>query len=42
VGQKLAEVERVNKPLHRAYLLKETLAAILDRSQINVARRKLC
>ena len=40
-GQKVAEVERVNKPLYRAYLLKETLAAILDRSQINVARRKL-
>lgn len=40
-GQKVAEVERVNKPLYRAYLLKETLAAILDRSQINVARKKL-
>lgn len=40
-GQKVAEVQRVNRPLYRAYLLKETLAAILDRRQVNVARKKL-
>jgi transposase len=38
---KLADVERTNAPLYRAYLLKETLAAILDRRQPNVARRLL-
>jgi len=40
-GQKLAEVQRTNKTLYRAYLLKETLAAVLDRRQVNVARTKL-
>jgi transposase len=40
-GQKVAEVQRTNRPLYRAYLLKETLAAILDRRQVNVARAKL-
>ncbi len=39
--QRLAEVERTNRPLYRAYLLKETLAGILDRNQVNVARTKL-
>ena len=39
--QKLADVQRSNKKLYRAYLLKETLADILDRSQVNVAREKL-
>ena len=39
--QKLAEVQRVNRPLYRAYLLKETLCDVLDRSQVNVARQKL-
>ena len=39
--QKLAEVQRVNRPLYRAYLLKETLCDILDRSQVHVARQKL-
>lgn len=38
---KLAEVQRDNRPLYRAYLLKETLADILDGKQVNVARRKL-
>ena len=38
---KLVSVQRTNKTLYRAYLLKETLAAILDRAQINVARGKL-
>jgi transposase len=40
-NEKLAEVQRTNKPLYRAYLLKETLAEILDRKQVNVARTKL-
>lgn len=40
-GHKLAEVQRTNKKLYRAYLLKETLAAVLDRRQVNVARTKL-
>jgi transposase len=38
---KLAAVQRTNRSLYRAYLLKETLAAILDRRQVNVARDKL-
>jgi transposase len=40
-GQKLADVQRTNKKLYRAYLLKETLAAVLDGRQVNVARDKL-
>jgi len=40
-GQRLAEVQRTNKKLYRAYLLKETLAAVLDGRQLNVARAKL-
>jgi transposase len=39
--EKLALVQQRNQPLYRAYLLKETLAAILDGRQVNVARRKL-
>lgn len=39
--EKLALVQAKNKPLYRAYLLKETLAAIFDRRQVNVAREKL-
>lgn len=39
-GDKLAEVQRTNRPLYRAYLLKETLAEIFDRRQVNVAREK--
>ena len=38
---KLTEVQRTNRPLYRAYLLKETLAKILDGNQVNVARDKL-
>lgn len=38
---KVAEVQKANQPLYRAYLLKETLAAILDGRQVNVARQKL-
>jgi transposase len=39
--EKLTGVQRSNKPLYRAYLLKETLADILDRRQVHVARTKL-
>lgn len=39
--QKIAEVQKTNRPLYRAYLLKETLAKILDGAQVNVARKKL-
>jgi transposase len=39
--EKLATLQRTNKRLYRGYLLKETLAAILDRRQANVARDKL-
>ena len=38
---KVAEVQKANQPLYRAYMLKETLAAILDGRQVNVARKKL-
>jgi transposase len=38
---KLIEVQRGNRRLYRAYLLKETLAAILDRRQAHVAEAKL-
>lgn len=38
---KLSDVQRTNRPLYRAYLLKETLATILDGAQVNVARDKL-
>jgi transposase len=38
---KVAALSKANRRLFRAYLLKETLAAILDRKQVNVARRKL-
>ena len=38
---KVAEVQKANRPLYRAYLLKETLAAILDGRQVNIARQKL-
>jgi transposase len=39
--QKVAAVQRANLPLYRAYLLKETLAGILDGRQVHVARAKL-
>lgn len=38
---KLVEVQYANRRLYRGYLLKETLAGILDRMQANVARAKL-
>ena len=38
---KLANLEEGNAPIYRAYLLKESLLAILDRRQVNVADRKL-
>jgi transposase len=38
---KLADVQKTNRPLYRGYLLKETLAKILDGGQVNVARGKL-
>jgi len=39
--RKLAELARINSPLYRAYLLKETLAAALDRKQPWRAREQL-
>jgi len=39
--QKLAELQRANQPIYRAYLLKEALAGILDGLDIDVARIKL-
>jgi transposase len=39
--EKLADVQRTNRPLYRAYLLKETLAEILGGRQVHVARDKL-
>jgi len=38
---KVSFIQRANKSLYRAYLLKESLAAILDGRQVNVARDKL-
>lgn len=40
-GEKLATLQHANKKLYRAYLLKESLAAILDRRQANVAQQAL-
>ena len=37
----IANLQQRNKPLYRAYLLKESLAEILDRRQVGVAGRKL-
>jgi transposase len=39
--EKLSTLPAVNMRLYHAYLLKEALAAVLDRGQINVATRKL-
>ena len=39
-SDKLIEVQRDNRPLYRAYLLKESLAEIFSRRQLNVARDK--
>jgi transposase len=40
-GEKLAQLQRTNKPIYRAYLLKEGLAGILDGLDVDVARVKL-
>lgn len=40
-SRKLADVQRENRRLYRAYLLKETLCDILDRRQPNVAKERL-
>ena len=40
-SQQLSDLQRENKRLYRAYLLKESFAAILDRRQPNVAREHL-
>jgi transposase len=39
--EKLATVQSTNRPLYRAYLLKETLCSVLDGRQPNVAKGKL-
>ena len=38
---KLAKLSNVNRRIFRAYLLKDALAAVLDRKQVNVAATKL-
>jgi transposase len=38
---KLADLQRSNRRIYRAYLLKESLAGALDRRQVNVAETKL-
>jgi transposase len=40
-SERLARVQARNRPLYRAYLLKETLRDILDHRQPNVARQRL-
>ena len=40
-SQKLALLQQVNKPIYRAYLLKETLCEILDNRDLDLARVKL-
>jgi transposase len=40
-GEKLKQVERTNRPLYRAYLLKESLAQALDYRQPKRAERAL-
>jgi transposase len=39
--QTLEELERVNQPIFRAHMLKESLVTILDGRQVNVARARL-
>lgn len=39
--EKLSLLQRTNRPIYRAYLLKEALAACLDRRQLHVANQKL-
>jgi len=40
-SEKLADVQKSNRHLYRAYLLKETLCEILDGRQVNVGRKRL-
>lgn len=40
-GEKLAQLQHTNKPIYRAYMLKEGLAGILDGLDVDVARVKL-
>lgn len=40
-GQRIAELPRTNKPIYRAYMLKEGLAGILDGLDVDDARVKL-
>ena len=40
-GEKLAQLQHTNKPIYRAYMLKEGLAGILDGLDVDVARDKL-
>ena len=40
-GEKLAQLPHTNKPIFRAYMLKEGLAGILDGLDLDVARNKL-
>jgi transposase len=39
--EKLVDLQKANGPIYRAYLLKESLLAVLDRRQVNVAEKKL-
>jgi transposase len=39
--ERLALLQKTNRPLYRAYLLKESLVGILDGRQVHVAREKL-
>lgn len=39
--ERLAAVQRTNRPLFRAYMLKESLATIFERRQPHMARKKL-
>jgi transposase len=40
-GEKLAQLQHTNKPIYRAYMLKEGLAGILDGLDVDIARVKL-
>jgi transposase len=40
-SEKLSRMQKVNSPIYRAYLMKETLGEILDNRDVDVARVKL-
>lgn len=40
-SERLADLQKENKPLYRAYMLKEAFVDIMNRRQPNVAKRKL-